>query len=376
MTLRTLRQSSLRPSLAERQSEDKQKSDTTLDKEMKGLTHIAIGLVAVSAFVGNVARGPTGGNGTNCWKLVQRGHNCNLEMAQSGGAGVGRLYSKSLRERLSPAAFLGPMAIIRLSAPHLEIGGHSIKSAVCLNPSAQNQYTASDLFSRLMEHRIWQQSHLDRFSVVRTYKVEDEKGKTFAKEVVVMEYKTPGTKTFTTTSANGSAFIRSHVFRQLMKREAGRAKGRQDRDSSITPDNYVFEILGQERIVGRDCTIVHAAPKRKETYLFEGKIWIDDQDFAIIKATGHLAKSPSFWIKRVDFVRQYQKIDGFWLPIKEQSTAKVRIFGTRILTIDYTRYTVNGVAGVEAPHSNSADIGQNRTDTTLLHWASANTRDR
>jgi hypothetical protein len=60
--------------------------------------------------------------------------------------------------------------------------------------------------------------------VVRAYKVEDEKGKTLAEEVAVMEYKAPGTKTFTTTSANGSAFIRGHVFMQLMKREAGRER--------------------------------------------------------------------------------------------------------------------------------------------------------
>lgn len=82
----------------------------------------------------------------------------------------------------------------------------------------------------------------------------------------------------------------------------------------ITPDNYAFEMLEQERVGSTYCAVVHAIPKRKETYLFEGKIWIDDQDFAIVKITGHLAKSPSVWIKRVDFVRQYQKIDGFWFP--------------------------------------------------------------
>jgi len=150
-------------------------------------------------------------------------------------------------------------------------------------------------------------------------------------EVVVMEYKTPAAKTFTTTSAHGSAFKRGHVFKQLMKREAKRARGHHDQDSSITPDNYAFEMLGQERVGSISCTVVHAIPKRRDTYLFEGEIWINDQDFAIVKAAGHLAKSPSHWIKRVAFVRQYQKIDGFWLPLREQPIARRSTAPTEIM---------------------------------------------
>jgi len=45
----------------------------------------------------------------------------------------------------------------------------------------------------------------------------------------------------------------------------------------------------------------------QETDLFEGKMWIDNQNFSIVRITGHLAKSPSFWIKQVDFVRDYRR---------------------------------------------------------------------
>ena len=269
-----------------------------------------------------------------------------------------------VRQRLVAVSLLGAMSIATVPRPEFEIVESSTKAVVTLNSSAQDQYNAAELFSRLKEHNGWQKAHIDRFSVVRTYTVEDNNGKTLAEEVVVMEYKTPGTKTFRTTSANGSTFIRSHVFKQLMKREAGRATGRQDRDSSITPDNYTFETLGNERIGSTYCSVVHAIPKRKETYLFEGKIWIDDQDFAIVKVTGHLAKSPSFWITSVDFVRQYQKIDGFWLPQIERSIAKVRIYGTRILTIDYRSYTVNGVFGVRTFLPNVAGVQRGNLSTS------------
>ena len=262
----------------------------------------------------------------------------------------------SARKCLVAVSLLGAMSIATVPGREFEIVENSTKTAVTLNSSAQDQYNAAELFSRLKEHNGWQKAHIDRFSVVRTYTVEDDKGKTHAEEVVVMEYKTPGTKTFRTTSASGSAFIRGHVFKQLMKREAGRATGRHGRDSSITPNNYAFETLGKERIGSAYCFVVHAVPKRKETYLFDGKIWIDDQDFAIVKVTGHLVKSPSFWITSVDFVRQYQKIDEFWLPQTERSIAKVRIYGTRILTIDYRNYSLKGVAGLPTFLANVAAV--------------------
>ncbi len=247
---------------------------------------------------------------------------------------------------LAAVSLSGTMSIEAVASNDLDLIGDAVKTAATLNSSAREQYSTVDLFSRLIERQRWEQARLEGFSVVRTYKVEDEQGKTHAMEVVLMEYRAPATKTFATISARGSVFIRNHVFKQLMKREAGRTRGRQDRDSSITPDNYVFDTLGKERMGGTDCFVVHAIPKRKETYLFDGKIWIDDQDFAIVKVTGHLAKSPSFWIKRVDFVRQYQKIAGFWLPEMEQSTAAVRLYGTRILTIEYRNYTLSTVEGI------------------------------
>jgi hypothetical protein len=207
--------------------------------------------------------------------------------------------------------------------------------------SIQGRSNAAAIVSRGNEQHHWQELHLDHFSVLRTYTVEDDKGKTLAKEVVQVEYRAPGTKTFTITTASGSAFIRGHVFKKLMKREAERAKHPEDRERALTTDNYAFDVLRKERVNGSDCTVIHAVPKRKRTYLFEGMIWIDERDFAVVKAAGRLSKSPSFWIKRVDFVRQYQKIGEFWLPQREQSVAKVRIYGTKVLKIDYEKYSVN-----------------------------------
>jgi hypothetical protein len=237
---------------------------------------------------------------------------------------------------------LGTLSIASPSSYPREAVAKQTVATVPLDSSAREESNTADFFARMTVRHHWQEAHLDRLSVIRTYKVENDKDKTVAEEVVIMEYTAPGTEVFTSSSEKGSGFVLHHVFQRLMKDEEKRVRINKDPDSLITPENYTFERVGMDRIGSSDCTVVHAIPKRKETDLFEGKIWIDNQDFAIVKITGHLAKSPSFWIERVDFVRDYQKIDGFWLLTREEAVSAVRIFGRETLTVDYQDYTVNG----------------------------------
>ncbi len=45
----------------------------------------------------------------------------------------------------------------------------------------------------------------------------------------------------------------------------------------------------------------------------------------------------------MDFVRDYQKVGGFWLLLREQVVSPVRIFGKETLMIDYQDYNVNSL---------------------------------
>jgi hypothetical protein len=67
--------------------------------------------------------------------------------------------------------------------------------------------------------------------------------------------------------------------------------------------------------------------------------------FAVLQVAGHPAKKTSVWIKRVEFVRRYQKIKEFWLPLKTEYITQVRIFGKNILAIDYDQYEITQVGG-------------------------------
>jgi hypothetical protein len=88
--------------------------------------------------------------------------------------------------------------------------------------------------------------------------------------------------------------------------------------------------------------------------LFEGKIWIDSQEFAVVKIAGHPAKKPSFWINRADFVRLYQRIGGFWLPSRDETSVEVKMYGRRTFTIDHQQYVINPA---NPPQAETGDTG-------------------
>jgi hypothetical protein len=178
---------------------------------------------------------------------------------------------------------------------------------------------------------------------VRTYSVTNLSGKVHARETVRMEYISPDKKTFATTSEEGSYLVRHLVLNSLIESETSAAVGKEHRDSSITPANFAFRMLGLEQVGARSCYVVEAIPKRRDKYLFVGKIWIDEREFAIVKIAGHPARKLSFWINRADFVRQYEKVGDFWFPAKDETLVDVRAYGSKVLTIEHHIDTVNGV---------------------------------
>jgi hypothetical protein len=197
------------------------------------------------------------------------------------------------------------------------------------------------LFDELDVHNQLRKTALLDYTVLRTYRVVDLKGKVHAEEVGQMEFRAPDQKSFVVRSEEGSGVIRQMALKSLISSEIETAAGKQHHDSAISPANYSLDLLGEQQVGPYHCFVAQAVPKRKDKYLFEGKLWIDVDDYAVVRIEGHPAKKLSFWIERADFVRQYQKIDGFWLPERDQTLVQVRLYGKKLLTIDHQDYVVN-----------------------------------
>ena len=252
-------------------------------------------------------------------------------------AHVGRIDGLVVVALILGAASAAPVAESQSSA------GQTTQEIVSSNYRAPTGLTGDEVIAKMLERNRFRNEQLQRYSAVRTYEIRNPEGKLAAQAVVHVEYRAPDKKTFNKTSEKGSGIVRHLVFDRLMQSESETSSGREHHDSAITSANYVFTLAGEEYTGPYHCFVVEVTPKRKEKYLFEGKIWIDAEDFAIVKIAGHPAKKPSFWINRADFVRQYQRIDGFWLPCRDETSVEVKMYGKRVFSIDHQQYVINPV---------------------------------
>jgi hypothetical protein len=208
--------------------------------------------------------------------------------------------------------------------------------------------TAVQIFDALVAHNSLRAATLQSYTALRTYQVVDLNGKVHAEEIGRMEYLAPDQKKFVVTSENGSVLVRRLALNSLIASEIETAAGKQHHDSAISPANYTLKLIGEQQVGPYHCFVGEAIPKRRDKYLFEGKVWIDAEDYAVVRIEGHPAKKLSFWIQRADFVRQYQKVGGFWLPQRDSTFVDVRLYGKKVLTIDHRDYSVNSSLAIDA----------------------------
>lgn len=220
-------------------------------------------------------------------------------------------------------------------------------------PASGADTSATDeVIKKMLARNRLRDAGLHRYTAVRTYELKNPAGIVAARTVVHVSYEAPDKRTFAKISEQGSVIVRYLVFDRLLQSEAEASSGREHRDSAITTANYFFVPSGEEDIGQYHCFVLQVAPKRKDKYLFEGKIWVDAQDFAIVKITGHPAKKVSFWVDRAEFVRQYEKIDGFWVPRRDETSVDVKMYGHKIFTVDHQQYAINPAAPAQSESGN------------------------
>lgn len=224
------------------------------------------------------------------------------------------------------------LALILVAAP----GGHERIVA----GSDEGAADGARIFERVQEANTKRAEALAGFHVTRRYSVFEPGHPPDAELVVAMDFAAPATKNFSTIETHGVGWIERRVFRGLIDAERDTLSGHNKHDSDLTPVNYDAELIGSDRQRGRDCYVLSLQPKRSDKYLFRGKAWVDKEDFAVARVEGEPVRSISFWITRAPFVREYQRISGFWLPLQDETHSQVRFAGEYVLRIQYVDYQI------------------------------------
>lgn len=139
----------------------------------------------------------------------------------------------------------------------------------------------------------------------------------------------------------GSGYIRTKVLKAMLDGEMAVIAQGETKRSSLDPTNYKFQPNGIDR---DGLANVLLSPRRKERVLVSGMMALDTHDGALVRLQGRLAKSPSFWIKNVDIVRSYKRVEGTVVPVSLKSTAQVRFLGDATLRMTYDYSEIDGRA--------------------------------
>ena len=174
------------------------------------------------------------------------------------------------------------------------------------------------------------------YQVMREYRLSGSKDSRSDSEVTAeVDFSPPTSKDYRIQKSSGSG-RGLQVVRRLLDHEVAAAdnQGR----TALTRENYDFSYGGEATLDGQLCYLLRLTPKRKEVDLISGQVWVDEQSFVVRQIEGELAKTPSWWLRRVSVKLTFSEMGGAWLQTGMEVTADVRIVGPHTLTsrtLDY-----------------------------------------
>jgi outer membrane lipoprotein-sorting protein len=205
---------------------------------------------------------------------------------------------------------------------------------------AGSPHTTDEVVAAMMSRDAERIAALHGYTAMRRYELENRGRHKRAEMLVKVTGHEDGSRTFETVSESGWSIVLKHVFPRLLEAEVESSRPDARDRSRITPENYSFEMLGTEEVRDRPAYVMAIEPKTKNKFLMRGRIWVDAEDYAIVRIEGQPAKNPSFWTRSVHFRHEYKKNGVFWFPMRNDSVNDVRIVGTTEMRIEYFDYAV------------------------------------
>jgi hypothetical protein len=158
---------------------------------------------------------------------------------------------------------------------------------------------------------------------------------------VLMRYVAPRTLQFTQVRFEGDPFIKRNVIARMLQAEVDRVVKQEGRKLAITSNNYNIHYKGQDLLDGRQVHVYGVKPRYKVPGLFRGEICLDPLTGNLLRARGTIVKSPSFFVRRIEFVQDYAEFDGFTLPVSLHSIIKARVLGKVVVDVSTQNYSVS-----------------------------------
>jgi hypothetical protein len=208
--------------------------------------------------------------------------------------------------------------------------------------------TAEQVVDNLVLRNLERARALSAYHATRVYRLDYRgfPGSRSAEMTVDVDYRSPATKEFSIRSERGSHFVVERVFQKMLESEKEALTEENQARVALNNDNYRFTLSGSENLPTGLAYILSVEPRTSNKLLYRGRIWVDAEDFAVVRIDAAPAKNPSFWTKETRIEQVYAKVGNFWLPISNRSSSAIRLGGRANFSIDYQDYQITAVTPV------------------------------
>ena len=188
-----------------------------------------------------------------------------------------------------------------------------------------------------MERRYEQQLQaLASYQARRRYSVTPTLLSKSAYLVVEEQYRAPEEKQFRVLERGGPSEVQERVFSRLLEVEQETARAAMRRQVDLSRRNYQFTF--QHYDTAARAYVFAIEPRNSNPYLLRGKIWINEQDFAVQRIEGEPVGRQSAFIRQTHFVHEFARFGDFWFPVHHRSETDLRLLGRAVLEISYFDY--------------------------------------
>lgn len=145
-----------------------------------------------------------------------------------------------------------------------------------------------------------------------------------------------GKITYNALRLEGDNTVKKDVIARYLEAEAKAIGGA---SLSVTPENYKFKYYGAYGQGDWKLHLFELTPKQKRDGLFQGWLWVHDGTGLPVREQGDLVKTPSIFLRKVSFVRDYEIRDGVAVPKQIESLIDTRIVGRAELNVKFSNYS-------------------------------------
>ena len=167
-----------------------------------------------------------------------------------------------------------------------------------------------------------------------------------AEMVVKTTYRKQTGKSYQILSQSGSSLWRNQVLKTLLENEQRMSQPGNVETALINSSNYDMKLdkNAVQTLNGRQCLLLDIMPRRRSQYLFQGLLWVDAHDYAIVQLKGTAAKSAVFIANAPEVTRQYSDVNDVPMATHAEAVSGSALLGQTVVKVDYSGYEMQLIA--------------------------------